>query len=106
MTPLVDTPQWQLLAAHRDALAGSHLNDLFAADPQRFDRLSLHCGDLLCDFSKQRLTTETLALLVRLAEAREERPVLTRALSEAAVHGSFVRELTSVAGAATGRGWL
>ena len=71
MTPLVDTPQWQILAAHRDALAGSHLNDLFAADPQRFDRLSLHCGDLLCDFSKQRLTTETLALLVRLAEARD-----------------------------------
>ena len=71
MTPLVDTPQWQILAAHRDALAGSHLNDFFAADPQRFDRLSLHCGDLLCDFSKQRLTTETLALLVRLAEARD-----------------------------------
>lgn len=70
MTSLTRTSQWQALAAHRDALAGSHLNELFAADPQRFARLSLRCGDLLCDFSKQRLTVETLALLVRLAEAR------------------------------------
>ena len=71
MTALTHTPQWQVLAAHRDALAGSHLNDFFAADPQRFARLSLRCGDFLADFSKQRLTAETLALLVRLAEARD-----------------------------------
>jgi glucose-6-phosphate isomerase len=71
MTPLTQTPQWQALAAHRDVLAGQHLNGLFAADPQRFARLSLHCGDLLADFSKQRLITETLTLLVKLAEARD-----------------------------------
>lgn len=70
MTPLTQTPQWQALAAHRDALAGQHLNELFAANPRRFAHLSLHCGDLLADFSKQRLTVETLDLLVRLAEAR------------------------------------
>jgi len=67
MTPLTQTPQWQALAAHRDALEEWHLNELFAADPQRFARLSLRCGNLLADFSKQRLTNETLDLLVRLA---------------------------------------
>ncbi len=71
MTPLTHTPQWQALAAHRDALAPAHLNDFFAADPQRFTHLSLRCGDLLADFSKQRLTAETLGLLIQLAEARD-----------------------------------
>ena len=71
MIPLTQTPPWQALLAHRDALAGCHLNALFAADAQRFAHLSLRCGDLLADFSKQRLTADTLGLLVQLAEARD-----------------------------------
>ena len=70
MTPLTQTPEWLALAKHRDTLAPRHLNDLFAADPQRFSRLSLRLGELLFDFSKQRITAETLQLLAKLAEAR------------------------------------
>ncbi|MCL4679760.1 MAG: glucose-6-phosphate isomerase [Rhodocyclaceae bacterium] len=70
MTPLTQTPEWQALAARRDALAGRHLNQLFVDDPQRFARFSFRCGELLADFSKQRIDAETIALLVRLAETR------------------------------------
>jgi hypothetical protein len=45
------------------------MRDLFAGDPQRFDRFSLETGDLLLDYSKNRITSETISLLVRLAEA-------------------------------------
>ncbi len=71
MTPLTQTPEWQALAAHRDDLAPRHLNEFFAADPRRFQCLSLAAAGLLYDFSKQRLLPETLARLVRLAEARD-----------------------------------
>lgn len=71
MMPLTQTPEWQALAAHRDRVAPRHLNDLFAADPQRFFRLSLRAADILFDFSKQRLAPDSLQLLVRLAEARD-----------------------------------
>ena len=62
-----DLPVWQELKAHHAAIADLHLRDLFAADPDRFDRFSRRFGDLLVDFSKHRVTGETLGLLIELA---------------------------------------
>jgi len=59
------------LADHRRALAGTTLSALFARDPDRFDRLSIAWDDWLFDVSKERLTRETLALLVEHARAAE-----------------------------------
>ena len=97
MTPLTQSPQWLALLAHRDTLAGQHLNALFAADPQRFARLSLRCGDLLCDFSKQRLTAETLGLLVRLAEARDLTGFLRRMTEGEAINATENRAALHIA---------
>ncbi len=97
MTPLAQTAEWQALAAHREAIAPRHLNDLFAADPQRFARLSLRCGDLLADFSKQRLTAETLALLVRLAEARDLAGFLRRMAAGEAINATENRAALHIA---------
>ena len=58
---------WQALAAHAETLRGVHLRELFAADAGRFERFSGRLDDLLVDWSKQRVTTETMALLVDLA---------------------------------------
>ena len=58
---------WAALAAHQQAMANSHLKDLFASDPQRVQALSLSFGGLYYDFSKQRLTAETIGLLTALA---------------------------------------
>ena len=61
------SPAWAALAAHQQAMANSHLKDLFASDPQRVQSLSLSFDGLYYDFSKQRLTAETLGLLTALA---------------------------------------
>ena len=60
-------PVWQALQAHHAAIADLHLRDLFAADPGRFNKFSRRFGDLLVDFSKHRITEETLSLLIELA---------------------------------------
>ena len=60
-------PAWQALVAHREAIAATHLRQLFAADPGRGERLTLTAAGLHLDYSKHRVTDETLGLLVDLA---------------------------------------
>ena len=69
--PLVRDPAYQALRAHARSLATLHLRELFARDPGRGERLSAEGAGLYLDFSKQRVTDETLRLLVSLAEARD-----------------------------------
>src|SRR4029453_3092104 len=61
-------PAWKALAAHYRHVRKFHLRELFAADPKRGERLTLEAAGLYLDFSKHRVTDETLALLARLAE--------------------------------------
>ncbi len=71
MAPLSDlrsTPAWQALLAHADALRPVQLRDLFAADPGRAERMTAEAAGLFLDYSKNRITDETLALLVALAD--------------------------------------
>jgi len=71
MLPKIDpttTDSWRKLAAHHQAIEKIHMRDMFAADPQRFDRFSLRFEDILVDYSKNRITGETLELLTTLAE--------------------------------------
>jgi glucose-6-phosphate isomerase len=68
ITPLVERPAWRALRAHYEQASKLHLRDLFAADPGRGERLSLEALGLYLDYSKNRITDETLALLVRLAQ--------------------------------------
>jgi glucose-6-phosphate isomerase len=58
----------QELRAHREAMGNPHLRDLFAADPDRFERFSLTLGDLTLDYSKNRIVPQTMPVLCRLAE--------------------------------------
>ncbi|MFE7589408.1 glucose-6-phosphate isomerase [Kitasatospora sp. NPDC057512] len=68
-TPLDRTPQWAALAKHRTELGGTHLRELFAADPERGRRYTLQVGDLHVDYAKHLVTDETLGLLRELAAA-------------------------------------
>jgi glucose-6-phosphate isomerase len=63
-------PEWQALERHRVAMGTVHLRDLFAADPGRGERMAVEAAGVYLDYAKQRVTDETIALLVRLAEAR------------------------------------
>jgi glucose-6-phosphate isomerase len=62
-------PEWQALAAHAAACRDTHLRDLFAADPGRGEGMVLDACGLHVDYAKQRVTGDTLGLLVQLAEA-------------------------------------
>jgi len=64
---LTQSPAWQALQAHQAQIAPLHMRDLFARDPQRFERFSLNLGDLLLDYSKNRITPGTMPLLFALA---------------------------------------
>ena len=63
----IDLPAWQALQEHQREMAEAHMRDLFARDPQRFERFSLQLGDILLDYSKNRITQETMRLLCNLA---------------------------------------
>ncbi len=62
-------PEWQKVAAHAAAQQGTHLRDLFRSDAGRGERLVIDACGLHVDYSKQRITDETLSLLIGLAEA-------------------------------------
>jgi len=70
MTPFPSSPAWQALLAHRDALAGRRIAELWEDDPERGPALTFGCAGIEVDFSKQRLTDETVRLLVALARER------------------------------------
>ena len=66
--PLRQRPAWKALERHHEEIGGVHLRELFAADPTRGERLAAEGAGLYLDYSKNRITDETLTLLVRLAE--------------------------------------
>ena len=63
------TPAWQALSRHHEQIRGADLRQLFAEDPDRGAELTLTVGDLYIDYSKHRVTRETLSLLLDLARA-------------------------------------
>jgi glucose-6-phosphate isomerase len=63
-----ETPEWRALAEHHQRIKDTHLRQLFAEDPERGTGLTVRAGDLYLDYSKNRLTRETIDLLVALAE--------------------------------------
>ena len=66
---LTERPQWRALAEHRAQIERRHLRELFAADPARGERLVAEAAGLYLDYSKNRITHETLHLLLALADA-------------------------------------
>lgn len=69
MAPLTRRPEWAALNEHYRKIKDIHLRQLFADDPQRGERLAVEAVGLYFDYSKHRLTDETINLLVKLAES-------------------------------------
>ncbi len=66
-TRLTSRPAFQSLTKHFESASGLHLRDLFATDPKRSERFSVDAAGLFLDYSKNRITDETMALLFELA---------------------------------------
>jgi glucose-6-phosphate isomerase len=67
--PIDQTPEWQAMLAHHAAVRDVHLRDLFADDPERATRFTAEGGHLFLDYSKHRITDETIRLLLDVAKA-------------------------------------
>jgi len=68
MSALVQSPAWKALEAHYKKIEPVHMRHLFEQDPKRFEKFSLTFKDILLDYSKNRITEETVSLLLALAE--------------------------------------
>ena len=79
---LDQTPAWQALQAHAPTLRTRHLRELFATAPQRGQRLALDEVGIYHDYSKNRVTDETLRLLRTMAEATGLDPYLESNVGE------------------------
>src|SRR5262245_43844864 len=67
--PPAGHPAWKALRKHHQQIRGVHLRELFARDPGRGERLAVEACGIYLDYSKNRITDETVRLLERLAEA-------------------------------------
>ena len=68
IAPLTARPAWRALQAHHEKIRDLHLRTLFEQDPKRGERLTAEAAGLYLDYSKNRITDETLDLLMQLAE--------------------------------------
>ncbi len=68
LEPLTEPAAWKALQAHYEKVRGLHLRNLFANDPDRGERMTVETAGIFLDYSKNRITDETVKLLVRLAE--------------------------------------
>ena len=65
---ITGSPEWIALQRHHESFAQTHLRELFDADPERASRLTLEAEGLVLDYSKHRVTEETMSLLLALAD--------------------------------------
>ena len=68
LEPLTKRKAWKALQAHHQKIRALHLRELFAKDPKRGDQMTVEAGGIFLDYSKNRITYETLKNLVELAE--------------------------------------
>src|ERR1051325_3595318 len=67
MSALSESTSWKAVQKHFESASKLHLRQLFADDPKRFDQFSIRACDLVLDYSKNRITEETMRLLFDLA---------------------------------------
>ena len=71
MSKLTQSSAWKALEEHFNEISQAHMRDMFVEDPRRFDRFSLKLNDIMFDYSKNIITSQTMELLQRLAGESE-----------------------------------
>lgn len=91
------TQEWKDLSAHRKAMESITMRDLFAQDAGRFDKFNLNFNGLLFDYSKNRITEETVQKLVSLAKACDVESWRTKMFEGAAINATEKRAVLHTA---------
>lgn len=94
---LTERPEWRALQNHFGEMSALHLRDLFAGDPERFNRFHLKTEGLVFDYSKNLLTERTLSLLCDLARARDVEGWRDRMLAGQAINSTENRAVMHMA---------
>ncbi|MCF6235453.1 MAG: glucose-6-phosphate isomerase [Gammaproteobacteria bacterium] len=81
MSLLTASKPWSALMSHQKLISSQHMRQMFDADSERFDKFSLRMNDILVDYSKNRITEETLSLLFDLARQAELSVAIKRMFS-------------------------
>ncbi len=97
MQKLSNSPAWLALKAHQQTIADTHMRDLFESDPKRFEKFSLVFNDILFDYSKHRITDETLRLLLKLAEERDVKGWMNKMFQGEAINTTEKRSVLHIA---------
>jgi glucose-6-phosphate isomerase len=95
--PLTQRPAWKALTDHYQAIRSVHLRQWFADDPRRGERLTLEAEGVYLDYSKNRITDETLALLLRLAEESRLREAIDAMFAGEKINNTENRAVLHVA---------
>jgi glucose-6-phosphate isomerase len=91
------TKSWQKLADHFAKIIDVHMKELFSQDPQRFQKFSVRFNDMLVDYSKNRITAETMQLLLELAQEAELKNAMESMFSGKKINGTENRAVLHVA---------
>lgn len=97
MPPLKQSAQWQELEQHWQKLSAVQMRDLFKEDPSRFERLHLEAASIFADISKNRITTETLRLLLELAKEADVSGWIRRMFSGDRINNTEQRAVLHIA---------
>ncbi|MEZ4708368.1 MAG: glucose-6-phosphate isomerase [Caldilineaceae bacterium] len=97
MSKLTESSAWRALAAHQAEMQNVQMRDLFADDPARFERFSLRFDDILFDYSKNRITQQTIDLLLDLARQQDVEQKITAMFSGAKINTTEDRAVLHVA---------
>ncbi|MCB0130853.1 MAG: glucose-6-phosphate isomerase, partial [Caldilineaceae bacterium] len=97
MTVLTQSVAGRKLADHRTAMNDVHMRTLFAENPRRFEEFSRRFEDILFDFSKNRVTAETMTLLLELAEEADLREAIDAMFNGAKINNTEQRAVLHVA---------
>ena len=89
--------EWKALNNHCTDVKSHHLRDYFEQDPDRADRFSLEVGDLYLDYSKNRITGDSMRLLISLAEASGVRPAIDAMFNGEAINRTENRAVLHIA---------
>jgi len=97
MPSIKSTNAWKALENHYASTQHLHMRDLFSDDPERFDRFTIRLGDMLLDYSKNRITAETLDLLIGLAKEADVKTWREKMFSGQKINNTEGRSVLHVA---------
>jgi glucose-6-phosphate isomerase len=97
MSKVTQSTSWKALEEHFKEISQSHMRDMFDEDPQRFDKFPLTLNDILFDYSKNRITTETMQKLYRLADECEVSAWVTKMFNGEAINNTENRAVLHTA---------